>query len=60
MAYYYIKEKLEEVPANEALNHEYPYVAIVTAEEFNRNSAFLILVLIWILNYQLLRLPGYL
>lgn len=40
MAYYYIKEKLEEVSANEALNHEYPYVAIVTAEEFNRNSAF--------------------
>ncbi len=40
MAYYYIKEKLEKVSSTEELTHEYPYVAIVSAEEFNRNSDF--------------------
>lgn len=40
MAYYYIKENLEKIPSDEVLTHDYPYVAVVTASEFAKNSDF--------------------
>lgn len=36
--YYLIKETLEEASYEDCLKHEYPYVAIVTAEEFSMQS----------------------
>lgn len=36
--YYLIKETLEKTTYEECLKHEYPYVAIVTAEEFSKQS----------------------
>lgn len=36
--YYLIKETLEKATYEECLKHEYPYIAIVTAEEFSGQS----------------------
>ena len=40
MSYYLIKELLEESTLEECAKHEHPYVAIVTAAEFDANNGF--------------------
>ena len=40
MSYYLIKELLEEASVEECARHEHPYVALVTAAEFDADNPF--------------------